>query len=111
MRPARGLLTVRPVETPEMLPGGRIVLTETTREALTAGQMEVIDIGAPSICEDPDCERPHLGIVGDRMIQAHLTTVRPSDWVLIRHRALLPTHQAGLYCCAQDDILAVLQAG
>ena len=110
MTPARGLVTVRPVQTPETLPAGRIVLTETTREALTAGQMEVIDIGAPRLCEDEDCERPHahppIGVP-----HTHYVGIADGDWVLIRHRALLPTHQAGLYCCAQDDVLAVLQAG
>ena len=121
LTPARGLVLVRPVQTPETLPHGRIVLTETTRDTLTAGQMEVVAIGAPSICEDADCERPHQaetpGIAphwhrfGWEDAKGYFLRVQAGDWVLIRHRSLLPTHQTGLFCCAQDDVLAVLQAG
>ena len=107
MTPGRGLLTVRYVETPETLPHGRVILTLRAREELTAGQMEVVAIGAPSVCEDDECERPHTG---DQQLRTHPTTTKPRDWVLIQHRALSETDEEHLYCCAQDAVLAILEA-
>lgn len=105
MTPARGLVTLRRVETPDMLPAGRIVLTPETREQLTSQQMEVVAIGAPPVCEDADCERPHE--LGEDW-RTHAIHFRRRDWVLVRHRSLVETPEAGLYACQQDDILAVL---
>lgn len=48
---------MRAIETPEML--GCIVLTEGARQELTSQQMEVVAIGAPSICDDELCDRFH----------------------------------------------------
>jgi len=104
--PARGLVWLRPVETPETLGHGRIILTEKTREALTTHQMEVVSVGAPSICEEEDCERDH-GFTEHP--KNHICDFCAGQWVLVKHRGLSETHQEGLYCAHQDDILAVLQ--
>jgi len=92
---------LRSVETPESLPGSRIVLTPQTRTDWTAGQMEVVAIGAPAACQDVDCERPHAA-------GSHPLDAQRGDWVLVRHRALLETDQEGLFACHQDDIYAIL---
>lgn len=102
MTPARGKLFVRPVETPESLPGGRIVLTEATRKDLTAQQAEVIEVGKPWICRDLDCERIHFG-------SWHLCDVHDGDWVLLAPRCLVETDTLNLYVCAQDDVIARLE--
>lgn len=105
MTPARGKLLVRPVETPETLPGGRIILTEPTRHTLTSQQAEVVAIGAPSRCDDDDCERPHNTVTDHR---CHPLRLELGAWVLLAHRALTETDQLGLFVCSQDDVLAVL---
>jgi len=113
--PARGIVLVRPVETPESLPGGRIVLTDKTRTDWTAGQMEVVAIGQEPICKawDDGCERQHSVKVMTRAPdnpRYHPCTIGLGDWVLVRHRALLETDQSGLFACHQDDLLAVLNS-
>jgi len=109
--PARGLVLVRPIETPDSLPGSPIVLTEKTRTDWTAGQMEVVAIGAPSICEDVDCERPHdQAHYAEGLPREHRRPCGEGDWVLMRHRSLIETHQDGLYAAHQDDVLAVLNS-
>jgi len=107
--PARGLVLVRPVETPESLPGSRIVLTPQTRTEWTAGQMEVVAIGAPAYCKDAECERDHF-LYRDTGEPTHCPAYSVGDWVLVRHRALLETDQEGLFACHQDDLLAVLSS-
>jgi len=115
MTPARGLVLLRPVETPEQVGGGRIILTENTREVLTTHQMEVVSVGAPSICEDEDCERPHCTVTERgwdylRTYYSHDCDIDEGDWVLVRHRSLTETHQDNLYVVGQDDILARIEA-
>ena len=107
MTPARGLVTLRRIETPDTLPAGHILLTSETREQLTQCQMEVVAIGAPASCMDDQCERPHLPDFEDD--RTHPVGVHRGDWVVVRHRSLTATHEDGLYCCPQDAILAVLQ--
>lgn len=63
--PARGVLLVRPIETAETMPGGRILLTADHRAALTAQQCEVVAVGAFAACDqqrsraERKCARPH----------------------------------------------------
>ena len=102
MTPARGKLFVRPVNTPETLSHGRIILTPATRNTLVSGQFEVVSLGEPTKCDDPDCERHHWA-------KHHIHGLTRGDWVLVRHRSLTETHEDNLYCCSQDDVLAVLQ--
>lgn len=119
MTPARGKFLVRPVETLESLPGGQIVLTEATRKDLTAQQAEVVAVGEPAYCEDEACERPHhwQSIPLDDAMSIceftalyHLSTLAPHTWVLLAPRCLVETDEPNLYVCAQDDVLAVLEA-
>jgi len=101
---------VRPVETPETLGGGRIVLTQRTRDEMTTHQMEVVSVGAPSICEDWDCERPHDEAGhAEGLRREHISSCRAGDWILVRHRGLQETDRDGMYICHQDDVLAVLR--
>lgn len=95
------------------------MLTAQTREDLTSPQMEVIAIGEPTRCEDKDCERQHAYERATPLPGAdiwhvdgalHLCGIQPHDWVLVAPRSLVETDQSGLYCCGQDDILAVLTA-
>lgn len=111
MIPARGLVTLRKVETPETMLEGCILLTSETREQLTSHQMEVVQVGAPAYCLDEDCERCNrlLGMVTYPEAFTHPTTTKPGDWVLVRHRSLTETHEDGLYACSQDDVLAILK--
>ena len=116
MTPARGLVLLRHIETSETLPQGKVILTPSTRDTLTAGQMEVVAIGYPARCETfPDCERPHLAALGAPVgkfpLEPHFhpAGIHAGDWVLVRHRSLTGTHEDGLFCCAQDDILARLE--
>ena len=115
MIPARGKLFLRLVETPETLGQGRIVLTPANRDTLVSGQFEVVSLGAPTRCDAwPDCERRHLQLVkvsdgsSGGELPVHDSGIQPGDWVLARHRSLVETHQDGLYCCHQDDVLAIL---
>lgn len=118
MRPARGRVLVQRIDTPETVPGGRVILTPQTRAELTAWQMDVVAVGALSSCDDVDCERPHVvehpGFPIDRAWLAgaprnHPCAVRAGDWVVVAPRSLSETDQPALFCCHQDDILAVLQ--
>lgn len=107
MTPAAGKLLVRPVQTPETLRAGQIVLTQDTREAWMWGHMEVLAVGAPGFCDDPDCERPHVSANWPR---CHPNSVTVGDWVLVKPRALSETLEDGVYVCQQDDVLAQLFA-
>lgn len=115
MTPARGKAFVRKIETPESLPGGKILLTPTTREDLTAQQVELVAIGAPAFCDDETCERLHLGVRHPDMEQdvgrVHMLEgrIRSGAWALLAPRALTPTDQDDLYVVHQDDVLAILQ--
>lgn len=111
IQPSAGKLLIRSVQTPETLAHGKIVLTQKTREDWTWGQMEVISIGAPAYCDDPDCERPHTAECGDHgeeLERRHPITIKPGDWILIKPRAASETHLEGLYVCMVEDVLAVL---
>jgi len=106
---------LRPIETPETLGQGKIILIPATREVMTTHQMEVVSVGAPSICTGEDCERPREAHGYEfpnynETCMSHPCQAVAGDWVLVRHRSLLETHQEGLYCCHQDDVLAILTA-
>lgn len=111
MTPARGKLFVRPVETPESLPGGKILLTESTRKDLTAQQAAVVALGDFPYCDDLECEREHWskepqpGVYHGR----HFFHAKVGSWVLLAPRCLVETDEPNLYVCSQDDVLAVLQ--
>jgi hypothetical protein len=118
MKPARGIVSVRPIETQEHLPGGRIILTEKTREALAANQYEVVAVGFASPCEKPEeCDRPTHGWRYDhrkkKRYYHHPTDsrIRPGAWVYVTPRSLV---NAGtdekLFFCRIDDLLGVFRA-
>ena len=113
--PARGLLLVRPVDTAEHLPGGRIVLTADTREKLTANQVEVVAVGAFALCdpaasrETRKCQRSHVVLAGLRL---HAHPVRAGDWVVIAPRTTIegpdPEHKE--WYVHQDSVLGIFNA-
>lgn len=112
MIPARGKVLLRPVETSELLPGGRILLTERTRQDLTSHQMEVLAIGASAYCINPDCERCNQ-LTGKAIYPeafTHQCDAKVGDWVLVAHRSLSETDTDGVFICSQDSVLAVLTA-
>lgn len=105
------MLFVKPIETAETLPYGKILLTDRTRAELTASQMEVVSMGAPSLCEDADCERFH-SVPRDKPCAKghwHPWPCEPGAWVLLAPRSLTETDIDGIYCCAQDAVLAILE--
>jgi co-chaperonin GroES (HSP10) len=115
MRPARGLLLVRPVETDDLQRG--IVLLSDTRERMTQAQCEVIAVGEPAICEDEECEREHVfasvfrndGVFEKPWVE-HPCPVRIGDWLLVRPRSFIdgPTPERAEWFVHQDDVLAIL---
>ena len=115
MRPARGTLLVREIETSETLPGGRIVLPEQVRERFSAMQYECVSVGAPELCDDPDCERLHQGEPFSTDQPPHLhfwqehaldSGIQAGAWVLTKPRVAIDTGIDGLYIIRQDDVVA-----
>lgn len=108
------MVLVKRIETAETLPGGKIVLTERTRQDLTSHQMEVLAVGEPAYCIDPDCQRCNE-LMGKVLYPGAFVLVHPcaaevGDWVLVAHRSLSETDQDGIFICSQDAVLAVLHA-
>jgi hypothetical protein len=90
MVPARGVLLVRPIETAETMPGGRILLTADHRATLTAQQCEVVAVGAFAECNpqrgkaERKCARPHAEVDGRRV---HPHDITPGAWLLVAPRS------------------------
>ena len=112
MQPSRGLISVRPIETDEALPGGRIVLVAETRERMTAWQCECVAVGLAALCEDEDCERQHVEQwpTEYRTELVHPCPVRIGDWLLVRPRSYVagPEPERTEWFVHQDDVLAIL---
>lgn len=111
------MVLVKPIETAESLPNGKILLMERTRQDLTSHQMEVLAIGDPALCLTfLDCGRPHLAAlsapVGAFPEEPHFhpCDAKVGDWVLVAHRSLSETDADGVFICSQDAVLAVLTA-
>ena len=109
MRPARGNLLVREIETSETLPGGKVILPEQVREHFTAMQYEVVSVGENAICDDPEtCEPLQLHCYGNHKKLEHPVSegVIPGAWVLTKPRVAIDTGIDGLYIIRQDDVVA-----
>lgn len=98
--PRPGLALIRRITTGDTVPGGVIVLTEATRDFLTAGQCELIDIGSREPLEDPD--------ETEEQVWPELETLRSGAWLLLRHRTWIETDRDDLFLVRHEDILAVL---
>ena len=121
MRPARGIVLVRRVETEETLPGGRIIIPQKAREEFASHQVEVVAVGEPEICEDEDCGRYHqefgVPVEGcDTLIEIEREhpidpRIKPEAWVMVKPRSLVDagTLERTLYFVRQEDILCVLE--
>lgn len=106
--PARGLLTVRAVQTHDTLGSGVIVVPDTAKGRLTAWQWDVIAVGPPAFCARRKCDRAHIG---EGNARTHVCDVRAGDWIVARPRseAPLPSDTGGVCVVAQDDVWAVLR--
>lgn len=126
LRPSRGLLLVKPVETEERL--GSIILIADTRERMTLGQCEVIVAGAPAECDptrsraERKCERRHAMDCREHQrhpfectgaVRVHAHDFRPGDWLLVRPRAFVdsPHPEKKEWFVHQDDVIAILDRG
>ena len=98
--PAPGRVLLRPIETESSI--GRIQLLDRTRENWTPNQYEVVAVGALVVCDDDECSRPH------EPAGVHPNDIEADDWVLVRHRSVVPTDDDNLFIAWQDDILAIL---
>ena len=101
MIPSRGNLLARPVET-ESSRGGIELLADTIRD-WTAGQYEVLSLGLPEWCEDPECELPHAGPVhpaDPRLI--------PGAWILVHPRHVVGVEEDTMVLIRQADVVAVI---
>ena len=123
LTPMRGVCFVRPIETAETLPNGRILLPEAYRQRLTAQQAEVVAVGPPGLCDEPeDCERPHCGIAGTLVTRdvavrglrakgyrpTHPVDPRvvPGAWVLCAKWAYVGVREK-LFAVRHEDIIGV----
>lgn len=105
IRPARGRVLVRPVETDETLPGGRIVIPSESRERLASHQVRIEAVGEPDICEDPgSCVRQHAH-------DTHPTNpaITPGAWAIVTPRSFVDAGSVDgkLYFVRIADIQAV----
>jgi len=91
---------VRPVSSSETV--GHIVLLDDTRERWASMQGEVVAVGAPQVCEDEDCELPHID-------HTHPVTVAVGDWLVMRPRCFVATDEPDVWICPQSAVLARLQ--
>ena len=115
MKPARGLLIVKPVETDDLQRG--IILLSETRERMTQMQCEVVAVGEPAICETRKCEREHTrcvhnnyGGLDDLLYNVHPCYTNVGSWLLVRPRSFIegPTPEHKEWFVHQDDVLAIL---
>ena len=100
--PRPGTALVRPIQTRETLPGGRIVLTQTMRDSMTANQMELVAMGIPAPRDEPD---PDLDCL-DRQLQS----LSPGAWLVVKPRTWIEldsTHT--LFLLPHEAIVAVLR--
>lgn len=124
LRPARGRVLVRKAETEETMGGGKIIIPQASREALTAYQVIIEDIGLADICEDKDCERPHnmaqriewrtddptrLAVWPEVREHQMPTDLRPDAWAIVRPRSFVPISDTDpRYFVRVEDVEAVL---
>lgn len=113
--PTRGVILVRPVETEETVPGGKIILTEETRERLAADQVQLIEVGPGDVCENEHCSRPHETTISrnGHAVRTHVVDPRfvPEAWVLVQPRSFVDAgHETEKrYFARHDDVRAVFR--
>lgn len=120
MNPGRGKILVRAVETEECIPGGRVILTQKSRENYAANQMFIISVSSGEFCDDEDCSRFHYREAsperfGDDAYNVHPLDprIQPGAWCIVEPRSLVDSgsETERTYFVRQDDILAVLRVG
>ena len=87
IRPASGRVLLKPVETAESVPGGRIILVQQARDEFAKWQYEVVAVGREERCDDEDCDRHH-GVFpnGYHPVDHRLV---PGAWCIIEPRSLM----------------------
>lgn len=103
MIPRPGLALIRRPAIADTIPGGRIVLTENTREFLTLGQAELVSMGREAAPEDRTWanEEDHCW--------EELARVPVGAWLLVAHRTWIPTDTDDIYLIRHEDILGVFR--
>lgn len=104
MIPRPGLALVRPVQTAESLPGGRILLTQNTRAYTAMGQVELVTVGTEADAED----YAWVDLEEGESSWDELATLRPGAWLLLRSRVLIETTMPDRFLVRHEDIVAVL---
>lgn len=104
MKPARGLITLKPITTEESFAGSTIVLLDSTREQWTGSQAEVVAVGELPICEEDDCEREHWSSVTGRY-KLHPCELEAGDWVIVTPRISVELDDK-LWVVPQEAVLA-----
>lgn len=90
LRPARGLVLCRLVESQETFSGGKIILPQSVRDGMTAYQVTILAVGEPEVCDDPsECDRLHV-TVGDAQQHVLPPSLVPSSWCLVKPRSFVP---------------------
>lgn len=104
IKPARGLLYVRKIETEEVYRGGRVLIPQQAQDKIAKHQFEVVSVGDYARCPDVDeCSRPHTKFGEHR----HYLVV--GSWILAKNRSWGHTVDPDIYVLRQDDVLGVFQ--
>lgn len=104
--PKAGLALVRPIDTEDTLPGGKILLSPSYRASLTAQQAEIVAIGPPQRCHEPEtCNRPHT-TTGRHVVDQRLV---PGAWVLCAKWSYVEV-APDLYAVAHEALIGVFPA-
>ena len=127
-KPRRGTALVRPCATQETLPGGRIIIPQSSREQFAAYQVDILAVGEPEFCgelweanhlwadEECDCEREHELVdtpspddpYGFHFAHPIDPRIRPGAWAIVSPRSYLATGTPNEYLVSVEDIEAVL---
>lgn len=117
IRPKRGTLLVRPCQTQETVPGGAILIPESSRQQFAAYQVDVLAVGQPEFCEDEDCGRPHErgewvsewdSFPRTDLVHPIDPRLCPGAWALVSPRSYIPTDEPDVFLVKVDDVVAVI---
>lgn len=107
--PARGRVLLKKPETEETMPGGLIVIPESSRNKIAANQFEILDVGAPEFCSFPDdCDQlVHKFLTLKDCVHPIDERIKKGAWCVVRPRALVDAGD-DTYLVRQTDVLAIL---
>ena len=102
LAPRPGLALVRPVQTAESLPGGKIILTENVRRYTAMAQVELVAIGSEAEADDYQWGEDEDSRWDE------LQRLQPGAWLLLGSRSQIETTDPDLFLIRHEDIVAVL---